>query len=403
MKILHTSDWHIGQRFHGKDRYKDHEFFFKWLTDTINEQNIDMLLVAGDIFDIGYPPNQALKQYFRFLMNLQNSCCKHVIIIGGNHDYISTLNAPGDILKVLDIHVIGGATENIEDEIIEIKNSSGEIECVVCAVPFLRDRDIRKAVAGESYNDKLEAIKKGINQHYKTLGELTKKYKEVKIPIIATGHLLAAGSALSDSEREIHIGNLDSVNSSTFGTYFDYVALGHIHRPQAVGGNDKIRYSGAPIPLSFSEIKDEKKVIVVETKYSSIETKDVTIPQFRKLVRFKGDINKIEEEISQYTPEGESENWAEIRITEEQYDPVIIDRFNKLKEGKVNLDIISASLQFGNKIRGTNNLYNDHVSLKDLSDKEVFEKLLEKSNIDNREEYLLSYNELIEQLDSYDK
>ena len=398
MRVLHTSDWHLGQRLHGKDRIEDHQFFLDWLIETINTEKVDLLIVAGDIFDIGYPPNSALKQYYRFLMELYKSYCKHVIIIGGNHDYISTLNAPKEILEVLNINIIGGATESIEDEIIEIKEDN-EIKCVVCAVPFLRDKDIRKSVSGESNQDRVKAIKEGIKLHYQKLSQKVEIYKKQQIPIIATGHLYVNGSTLSDSERDIHIGNLGSVSSEIFGDIFDYVALGHIHKPQVIAGNPNIRYSGSPIPLSFSEKSDVKQVLLVDFCNEFI-VNTIEIPTLRKMLRFNGTFHEVEIQLKAYQSENNIKNWAEVNIIEDVYSPQIMEKYDSLSELTDALEIIYSTLKFKDKTTGTYQLFEETTSLSDLNVKQVFEKMIENVELENSNDLLIAYNELVESINT---
>src|SRR6478735_2806017 len=200
MKVLHTSDWHLGKRLLHHERTEEHQHFLDWLLQVIRLEKVDVLLVAGDVFDTGAPSNAALKQYYDFLRALHQTGCQHVIITGGNHDSIATLNAPKELLKFFNIHVIGGVPENVLDEIIPVKNAAGKVELVVCAVPFLRDKDIRLSIAGETAEEREQRIKDGICNHYKELVPLIENYKLAGIPVIATGHLFAAASSTSDSE-----------------------------------------------------------------------------------------------------------------------------------------------------------------------------------------------------------
>ncbi|RLB87890.1 MAG: exonuclease sbcCD subunit D, partial [Deltaproteobacteria bacterium] len=154
MKILHTSDWHLGRTLYGRKRYEEFEAFLSWLAETIQKNEIDSLLVAGDVFDNSIPSNRAQGLYYRFLCRVAASSCRHVVIVAGNHDSPSFLNAPKELLRVLDIHVIGSASEAMEDEVLVLRNEQDEPELIVCAVPYLRDRDIRMAEAGESVDDK---------------------------------------------------------------------------------------------------------------------------------------------------------------------------------------------------------------------------------------------------------
>lgn len=161
MKILHTSDWHLGRALYGKKRYEEFEGFLSWLAETIRQNKIETLLVAGDVFDTGAPSNSAQELYYRFLCQVAGSQCRHVVVTGGNHDSPSFLNAPKELLKALDVHVVGNATESLEDEVLTLRDKEGEPELIVCAVPYLRDRDIRVVEAGESVDDKERKLVEG--------------------------------------------------------------------------------------------------------------------------------------------------------------------------------------------------------------------------------------------------
>ncbi|MEA2099644.1 MAG: exonuclease SbcCD subunit D C-terminal domain-containing protein [Campylobacterota bacterium] len=299
MKILHTSDWHIGQVFKNFSRQVEHEMFLSWLKDTIIEQDIEVLLVAGDIFDLANPSSSALKTYYNFLTSLQTTNCKKIIITGGNHDGISTLDAPKELLEVLNISVISGEKESMEDKenlIIKIKDKDNNLSAIVCAVAFLRDSVVRKSLSNQSSSDVESQLKDGIKHYYKDILELASSISD-KVPIIAMGHLTVMGSSTSDSEQDIYIGKLQSLNSSVFDG-FDYVALGHLHRFQRVASNDFIRYSGSPICLSFSEIADDKKVIILDTSNNTLELSEIIIPRFRELFHIKGSLEDVLHKLS---------------------------------------------------------------------------------------------------------
>jgi len=271
MKILHTSDWHIGQKFMGKSRQEEHESFLSWLFDTIKKENIDLLIVAGDIFDTGTPPNYALELYYNFLKKLFVIKNLTVIITAGNHDSISTLKASKELLEVLNVYVVTSG-EVDENEIIPIYKDD-ILEGVVCTVPFLRDSVVRNSVSGQTTNDKEKSLNVGIKQHYIDVYEEAKKLTQEKnLPIIATGHLTTVGGRSSESERDIYIGGTLDIGGDFLGQYFDYVALGHLHINQIVGSNH-VRYSGSPIPLSFSESTQKKKVNIItfENKIAKVE------------------------------------------------------------------------------------------------------------------------------------
>ena len=324
MKILHTSDWHLGQKFLSNHRQEEHERALNWLRTTIETEKVDLLLVAGDIFDIGNPPNYARTLYYRFLTNLQNSCCRHIIITGGNHDSPAMLNAPKELLQILNVHVVGAAAEDITDEIIELFDGQGNLEAVIAAVPFLRDRDIRQSISGETGLERIARIQEGIVRHFQELGKAVKKYAKKDVPILATGHLYAKGATASDKQDNIYIGDIENIEGSQFPRVFDYVALGHLHRAQLVGGQHHIRYSGSIIPLSFSEIQDRKSVQLLDFKGKKLKNiVEVKIPRFRELVSFTGDLESVKKRLQRFDEKrkGELMPWIEINIETEEKIP----------------------------------------------------------------------------------
>ena len=343
MRVLHTSDWHLGKRLLHHERTLEHQHFLDWLLETIRSEKADTLIVAGDVFDTGAPSNTALKQYYDFLRELYLTGCKHVIITGGNHDSISTLNAPKELLKYFNIHVIGGVPANLEEEIIPLEDESGEVQLVVCAVPFLRDKDVRLSIAGETAEEREQRIKDGICNHYKELVPYLENYKAAGIPVLATGHLFAAGSSTSDSEKEIHVGNLGQICGDQFPVEFDYVALGHLHRPQIVGGFKHVRYSGSPIPLSFSENDDRKIVLLLDFENGTLgNITEIPVPRQRRLVRFKGTLEKVQIQMLAFENEGcPLQAWAEVQVDTETFIPNLEENLRELLGGKEDLELVT--------------------------------------------------------------
>lgn len=273
LTILHTSDWHLGRRLYGRMRYDEFEAFLNWLQDTISAQKVDILIVAGDIFDTMTPSNRAQALYYEFLGRVSRSCCEHIVIVAGNHDSPTFLDAPSNVLKFLNVHVIGTACEDLNDEVLVLDDADGAPHCIIAAVPYLRDRDVRSSAAGESADSKDVNVIKGIRAHYDKVASIakTKQAKLVEasqhhIPIIATGHLFAAGGTTTEDDgvRELYVGSLGKISADMFDEGFDYVALGHLHVPQRVGGRESIRYSGSPIAMGFGEAKQQKQVLLVQ-------------------------------------------------------------------------------------------------------------------------------------------
>jgi len=396
MNVLHTSDWHIGKRLFNKDLEMDHLHFFEWLVKLINDQKIDVLIVAGDIFDLAFPSNSSLQIYYQMLKSISGSYCKHIVITGGNHDSVSTLNAPKEILHFLNIHVLGGATGNIEDEIILVPNQNGDNELVICAVPFLRDRDIRASRSGETHEERAEAIRNGIAEHYHALAEKVKQYKEFGIPVIATAHLFVSDARMEKDESDMYIGGLQQIKSSQFPDVFDYIALGHVHRPQIIGGNERIRYCGSPIRMSFSDRKDDKIVVMIEfCDASEPKITKIEVPQKRKLHSLRGNFFDVVQKLDQLTLEASPNDWAEIMIVEEKFDPLMQHKISSLVESIKKPEVLHSRLHFLDAEENRKHLFNSGVSLNDLSVSEVFDKLLERLNVNDAEPLKNTFDELL--------
>lgn len=284
LTILHTSDWHLGRRLYGHQRYAEFEAFLAWLLDSITTQRVDILIVAGDIFDTMAPSNKAQALYYEFLTQVSATCCQHIVIVAGNHDSPSFLDAPSQLLKWLNVHVIGTACENVGDEVLVLENNAGTPYAIVAAVPYLRDRDVRISGAGESMDSKDANVISGICAHYDAVAAQAQQQQRAiinshsrRVPIIATGHLFAAGGSTTDDDgvRDLYVGNLGKISADMFSPAFDYVALGHLHVPQKVGGCEHIRYSGSPIAMGFGEARQQKQVLLVQFSQTNMSNKVV--------------------------------------------------------------------------------------------------------------------------------
>ena len=382
MKLIHTSDWHLGQKFLSHEREEEHRLALEWLLELVKCEEPDALIVAGDIFDIANPPNSARRLYYDFLRKMIGSPCRHIVITGGNHDSPSMLDAPRDLLKLLNVHVVGAVTGNVADEIIELRDREGRLEAVVAAVPFLRDGDLRNSVAGESVADRIQQIRHAILEHFRLVANACEIYRDSGVPIIATGHLYATGAAASDSQNNIYIGMTDNIEASGFPEIFDYVALGHIHRAQAVGGISHVRYCGSIIPLSFSETKDEKAVLKVEfTENEPVVVTPLEIPVFRRLKTLSGDIGEIEQKLLEFCQKHEQDAlspWVELVVSADHYSLDLETRIRALVRDK-NVEVLKIILQ---KRVSEMEVEKIHASLRDLNVKEVFQLKCEQAKLD---------------------
>ena len=404
MRILHTADWHIGKVLHKHSLSAEIEQFLSWLLDLIQERNIDVLLVSGDIFDVANPSVKDRELYYNFLSKLIGIDVK-VIITGGNHDSVGLLNAPQEILRSIDVHVIGGAKEDLRDELIEVKNKEGEIRAIIAAVPFLRDRDLRNLNTDQTFGSRSEALKFGIAHHYSELAKIIEEdYSD--IPAVAMGHLFAHGVSVSESERDIHIGNSAAVESNVFPDRFGYVALGHIHRPQIINKNLHIRYSGSPIALSFSEKADEKCVLLVELKDGEFSIPEVIpIPKYRELRKITGSLSRVASSLLEYAPEFLLKSFVEIEVLEEEFSAVILAEVEALitkYNNHSDFVILKSKTTFARGAKDTADLFYKGENIEDLKPVEVFGKLIdtEVENVDQHDLLIEAFLELLEEVQS---
>lgn len=398
MRILHTSDWHIGHTLYGKKRYEEFDAFLTWLIKIIQQNEIDVLLIAGDIFDTTAPSNRAQELYYNFLCQIAVSPCRHVVIIAGNHDSPSFLNAPKALLKALDVHVVGNSTKDPKDEVLVLFDKQDTPELIVCAVPYLRDRDIRIAEAGESIEDKERKLIEGIRNRYDTvaaLAEQKRKEFQVNIPIVAMGHLFTIGGQTveGDGVRELYVGSLAHVTAGIFPVCFNYLALGHLHAPQKVNGSETIRYSGSPLPMGFGEAKQQKSVCQVEFHDTVTSVQLIDIPVFQKLDRIISDWNGISNRILELSATG-SQCWLEVIY---ESDEIIGDLRERLEAAISGTQIEILRIKNNSIINRVLEQMHEEETLDNLSSEDVFKRCLSVYDVPEgqRPELLLTYQEAL--------
>lgn len=390
MRLLHTSDWHLGHRFHGRMRHEEQSCFLDWLLTQIQEQMVEVLLVAGDIFDTTTPGSRAQGLYYRFLHRLAGSVCRHVVIIGGNHDSPSLLEAPRELLRQLDIHVVGMIDERLEKEILLLRDGDNQPELLICAVPFLRDRDIRLAGAAETLEEKGQLLREGIRNHYQQVCDQAEQLRQTinpDLPLVALGHLFVAGGRTSEGDgvRELSIGGLDRIEGSSFPDCIDYLALGHLHIGQQVAGNPCRRYSGAPLPMSFGEAGQTKQVLLLSCQGRDFSVEPLVVPTFQSLASLRGDLASLLRSIHDLKST-DTPTWLEL-----QYEGETI--IANLRE-QLLAAVADSQLSI---LRIRNNRIFDYAlqqsreaeALDELSVEEVFERCLEVHRIDADQRVLL--------------
>ena len=387
MRIIHTSDWHLGHTLMDKTREEEMKSFFSFLIDVIIKERVDALLISGDIFDTGTPSNAALSLYYSFLASIKNTECKDVFIIAGNHDSPSLLSAPKEILEMVNVHIYA-TKEDIEPYVI------GE-KVVVLPIPFPRDQELRRLVQGGTIKEEDDRLRLAIEELYKTETEKTASAYP-SLPIVAMGHLMATNINVED-KPDLYIGGLGSIDSGSFPKALSYVALGHIHKKMNLNSSGTLCYSGSPIPFSFKEAKDTKVLKLVEIEGSETKVSDITIPRFRNLFQIKGDKESIEKELKSLV-EDKEEGWVSIEITESGVSSSLRSFCEGITE-QTGLEIIHIKdTTVSKRLLETEE---DIESLDSLSEEDIFSKFLDEKEIKNerKDDLLTLFREILQQLE----
>ena len=306
MRILHTADWHIGQRLHERQRLDEHKEFLNWLLDTIQKHNVELLLVSGDIFDTSLPSAEATNLYYEYLFRIYNETDTYTIIIAGNHDSSRHLEAPREFLKMGRIYVVGQVT-NPKDCVIQIPPEKPRV--AVAAVPYLSENEL-EPVSFESEIERNERYRERLKVFYEDCVSIM----PVDLPKILMGHLYVQGGKVGESERNIQIGGATAIHANDFPEDVDYIALGHLHRPQKIKGqNYPILYAGSPIPLRFNESNYRKDVYLIElSDDGKLEQYDnIKIPIFKELCTIEGNENEI---LSQAMTEEWNNKYIQVKL-----------------------------------------------------------------------------------------
>jgi len=322
-RLLHTADWHLGKLLNDQSRDEEHEGFLSWLLNAVEEHQVDAILLAGDVFDSANPPQSALARYYDFVSGLfrQGGCA--LVVISGNHDSAAQLEAPKQALHALSAYVTGFLAEDPRQRILLLPEK-GPPRVAIALLPFLRDRDLRVGKAGESREETQLQIVAGIKKRYE---ETAQAAIGLACPLVATGHLTVVGASTSDSERDIHIGGLGAVATESFSEVFAYVALGHLHRPQATDAKGRVRYAGSPLPLSFGEAGDTKEVRLLDVTGDRIVQHGLPIPVFRRLAQIHTTSAELEKSLREFDAmSGELRTWAEVIVEDASLEDDLVER-----------------------------------------------------------------------------
>ena len=402
VRFLHTSDWHLGQYFYGHSRQYEHEQFLVWLLDQIKLKQPDALLISGDIFDVINPASSAQRQLYQFLADAQHLAPQmQTLMIAGNHDSGYRIEQVEPLLEKQNAKAVGVLRQTAEHQldlerlIIPIYDQKQNIVAWCVALPFLRSAEIT------GFNEETNNSQSAIAYIHKQLIAIAQSRKTADQALILMSHAHMQGGETSDSERPIIIGNEEALSTSLFDDAIDYVALGHLHKPQKVG-QDNIRYSGSPIPLSFSEVNYKHQVVEVTidpTKHddSRFKFEALHIPRSVQLHKIKGELNDVFQQLKALAS-GEIEDIEQREYVDIEYhtntppQPNLRQQFeDALPQNRYRL--VRISRQYLNAGEQEQKL--SHISLEPPTPEKLFQQIWEKQGYANDDEVFKDFQSLI--------
>ncbi|MDO5536442.1 MAG: exonuclease subunit SbcD [Desulfovibrionaceae bacterium] len=448
MKVLHTSDLHLGHTLHDRPRLDEQRRLLQWLVELILERRIEVLVVSGDIYHTCSPMQAACQLLFEFLRELRQRApfLRAVILTGGNHDSPSVLNSPSGYLNLDGIRVLGRASQDPSSEVIPVTDEEGRVRLIVCAVPYVREMDLPRSAFSDDLNNRESELARGTMVHIEAVREKAlelEKTLDEPVPLLAMAHLFAQGVSLKeekdrdgesirvreekDDESISADGDRDGESRSVGGqgladaaplvSGFDYAALGHIHGAQRVAGSDHVRYSGSPLAMDFGERRHEKKVLIVNLEDDAsaapspasgwkghVDIEEVPVPAFRRLLRLQGDsLDKLREEVAAKAEEErqagrEFQSWVYLEYTGKRLVPGWTDTLKDacMPEGGGSAPITFAKIVDRSPVPGVTLRLG--VDLEKVQPHEIFDMYLKDlaiSSDDERQELRGTFAELV--------
>lgn len=403
MRILHTSDWHLGQHFMGYSREREHRALIHWVAQQLIEHDIDALLIVGDLFDTSTPPSYARECYNDLIVAVHEAGAQ-LVILGGNHDSAAVLNEHRSIARHVSTHIVTSIDrDHLAQNILALPDRNGQIGAILCAIPFIRPKDVLLSQSSQSasktgYSD----LQCAIAAHYDAMYQLAEQHRtnlgRPELPIIATGHLTALGTKLgrSESVRDIYIGTLEAFSTQDLPPV-DYIALGHIHRAQTVGPTQHIRYCGSPLALSFDETEPKQMwQINLTTAGQPPQITSRPVPCFQVLRSLRGNFAAIRQQIDalELPPEDQS-LWLEVLLDSDEY---LHDAQTQIQALLQDRPMQLLRLRRMKTHQPASLAREQHETLKELSLEEVFKKRLALETLTPETEAALirCYQEILE-------
>ena len=342
MRLFHTSDWHLGQTLHSQERDFEHACFLDWLLGQLALRQPDALLIAGDIFDTVNPPVKAQERLYDFIVRAhEQQPALDIVIIAGNHDSGARIELPAPLMRRLRTHALG-RVQWLDDGqldsdrlLIPLTDAKGKTRAWCLALPFLRPAEVTGAHVGDDYLH-------GIAQVHERLIAAAESRRKPGQALVAISHAHMAGGSISeDSERSLIIGNAEALSAKLFSDSVAYVALGHLHKPQRVNGEERIRYSGSPLPLSFSEIGYQHQILEVELDGAALRSVEPRlVPRALHLQRLgAASLNEVLEQLAalpevDLLADLQRQPWLEVRVRLDEPQPDLRQQIELALNGK---------------------------------------------------------------------
>lgn len=341
MRILHTGDWHLGKNLEGQSRIEEQEQFLDDFVTLVEENDVDVILIAGDVYDTSNPPAKAEKLFYDTLKRVSKSGERLTVVIAGNHDNPERLVAAGPLAMDHGIIMVGTPKTIIQTgtygqhRVVDSGEGFVEVEvkgerAVILTVPFPSEKRLNEILYGdmdddyerlESYGDRMQVLFDTLKTHY----------REDTINLLVS-HLFVMGSAEGGSERSIQLGGSYLVNSAVFPKEAQYIALGHVHKPQIVPGTKhKARYSGSPLHYNRNETNFMKQVLLVDVKAGEECTvTEIPLPVYKPIEVWKCD--NVDAAIKKCEEEKDRNCWVYLEITTDRF--IREDEIKQMKELK---------------------------------------------------------------------
>jgi exonuclease SbcD len=413
VRILHTSDWHLGLLNGHFSRRAEHEAFLCWLTRTLAEEAVDALIIAGDVFDGVQPSNESLRLYYRFLRELESTGVRDVVVVGGNHDSAAQLDAPREVLAALSVHVIGGYSGDTDQlrYLAPLRVRGRDEPVAVCiALPYIHEYRLGIRTTDSDPEATQRAFIERLRCVYSELANLAEQ-RYPGLPLVATGHLTMGRVQEGDTPQEIHqVGFIDSLPADLLDARLCYVALGHVHRAFPVE-RDRIWYSGSPVPVNLVEMRRQRQVLLVELAGTSAENPknhpeasscqqsravrvtQLDVPLTRELLEFEGTEEEVLEWVNGLTFKAELPPFLHLRLRVDEPQPQLASRvraaLDKYPSEKRPLLVELREVLCGSNDEPT---ALEAVSLEDLEPRQVFDLLCKQAGVAPSDELLQAFD-----------